>query len=432
MKILFISNDLIAGNLSKILKDEGHDVKLFIKSKYQRDNLDHIVTKTKNWKKELNWVGKDGLIIFDDTGFGKEQTKLRKLGYTVYGGNEKSDELENERQRAQEIFKENNITIFPIIDFKNVHEALEYAIENPKCWVIKQNDTAPKTLNYVGEFDDGRDVVSVLKSYLMDKTINRTKISLQERIRGVEIAVGGYFNGKDWVGPIDFNIEHKKFFPGDIGPTTSEMGTVAWYEDEKDDKKIFKETLAKIAPYLRAIDFRGHFDINCIVNEKGIFPLEATPRFGSPIVHLHSALQKSPWGELLYAIAKGEQYDLKCEKGFGLVVLIALPPFPYMKRSTKMYSHNPDIFFKNITEEDKKHLHFEEVSKNIDKEEYYVSDYRGYVLYVTGVEKTLAEAIKSTYKRIDKIIIPKMIYRNDIGQRFLDRDMQRLKDWGYM
>ena len=63
--------------------------------------------------------------------------------------------------------------------------------------------------------------------------------------------------------------------------------------------------------------------------------MEATARLGSPIVHLHSEIHKSPWGEFLYAIAKGENYNLKWEKGFGLVVLVAIPPFPYTEERKK-------------------------------------------------------------------------------------------------
>ena len=119
--------------------------------------------------------------------------------------------------------------------------------------------------------------------------------------------------------------------------------------------------------------------------------------------------------------------------GFGIVILVALPPFPYFSRSTKMYSHNPNIFFKNLNEDDKNHIHFEEVSCYADKiEMYYVSDYRGYVLYVTGMGENPKEAVESTYKRLRKIIIPKMIYRNDIGKKFIEEDYAKLKKWGYV
>lgn len=432
MKILFITKDLLAANVAKIMHDEGHDVKLYIESKKQKNNFDFLIPKIKNWKNELSWVGKDGLIVFDDIGYGKTQDLLRKKGYTVYGGNFLSDRLEMEREEAQEIFKKYGMSVKKIYDFKNVYEALNFVIENPKAWVIKQNDKSPKTLNYVGVFDDARDVISVLKNYLVDKDINTKKISLQEKICGVEIACGRYFNGEKWIGPVEFNVEHKKFFPGDIGPTTSEMGTLAWYDESGFNSPIYKNTLEKIEPYLKKINFKGHFDINCIVNKDGIFPLEATPRFGSPIVHLQTEINITPWSEILYNIAKGKDFEIKFKKGFGIVVLIALPPFPYLNHHTKMHTHNSEVFFKEIDSEQMKHFHFEEISLLYGTQNsYFVSDYRGYVMYVTGMGKTPEEAIKNTYKTLDKVIIPKMIYRNDIGKRFAEKDFALLKNWGY-
>ena len=216
--------------------------------------------------------------------------------------------------------------------FKNVIEAIEFIQKNPRAWVVKQNGHASKGINYVGHFDDGRDVISLLKNYMINPKMKREHITLQEKIVGVEIGVGRYFNGSEWIGPIEYNIEHKKFFPGDIGPTTSEMGTIAWYDD-KEDNKLYKEILAPMKPYLQKINFRGDFEINCIVNENGAFPLEATPRFGSPIIHLHTEIHTSSWGELLYKIAKGDEVDFKWKKGFGIVVLLAVPPFPYTKKA---------------------------------------------------------------------------------------------------
>ena len=40
------------------------------------------------------------------------------------------------------------------------------------------------------------------------------------------MAVGAFFNGNDFIYPINVNFEHKKLFPGDIGPFTGEMGTL--------------------------------------------------------------------------------------------------------------------------------------------------------------------------------------------------------------
>ena len=48
---------------------------------------------------------------------------------------------------------------------------------------------------------------------------------LQRRMIGVEVAVGAFFNGKNYIYPVNINFEHKKLFPRDIGSPTGEMGT---------------------------------------------------------------------------------------------------------------------------------------------------------------------------------------------------------------
>jgi phosphoribosylamine--glycine ligase len=432
MNILFISNDLIGGNIAYLLKKEGHDVKLFIEDSGRHENFNNMVPKTYNWKKELPWVGKNGLIVFDDVGYGEIQDDLRKEGYIVFGGNKDSDRLEQDRTYGQIIFKKYGLKTVPFKDFNNIKNAIAYAKKNRMAWVIKQNNHHySKVLNYVGEFDDGRDVIGMLKNYYHNKRAGSEKISLHQKIVGVEIGVGRYFNGKDWVGPIEFNIEYPRFFPGDIGPMTSEMGTLAWYSTDENNK-LYKETLEKMKPHLKKIDFKGDFEINCIVNETGAYPLEATPRFGSPIIHLHSEIHESPWGEFLYAIAKGEKCDLKWKKGYGIVVLVAIPPFPYVEKSQKNLLYGSYVHFDNLPKNDLKHIHFEEISYNPNKKIHYISDIRGYALYVTDVKPTIKKAQESVYGMIKNIYIPKMFYRNDIGDSFAKENQSKLKKWGYL
>lgn len=437
MRILFITNDLIAGSIAHELVKENHEVKLYIKDKACRRSLDNIVEKTKNWKKELPWVGKDGLIVFDDVGYGKIQDKLRKQGYSVFGGCELGDKLETSREYGQEIFAEYGMKTVLLKDFDTIEDAAQYVKEHPQAWVIKQNGHASKSLNYVGHFSDGRDVMSVLKNYLQNKNVNRERITLQERIDGVEMGVGRYFNGKDWVGPIEYNLEHKKFFPGDIGPTTSEMGTLAWYDDDESNK-LYVETIARFKSYLQKIDYRGDFEINCIVNETGVYPLEATARLGSPIIHLQTEIHESNWGDFLLAVARGEKHDLKWNRGYGIVVVMAVPPFPYAKKMKGGLFYGMTIYFDNVSDKEFDHIHFEEVSKrsnfdvNPEGGKYYISDDSGYVLYVTGMGDTVEKAQKEVYGLAKKVIIPMVIYRNDIGSKFVHHSRELLKKWGYV
>ncbi len=432
MRVFFVSNDLIAGNLALLLKKEGHEVKLFIDDKDRRQNFTNIIPKINSLREGIDWVGKDGLIIFDDVGYGKKQDQLRKKGYLVVGGCELGDKLELDREFGQKIFAEYGLKTVVLKDFDNLDDAAVYIKTNPAPWVIKKNFGSSKFISYVGQLEDGRDSLDLVKAYLNDKTLSGIKISLHERVEGVEIGIGRFFNGKNWVGPIEFNCEYTRFLPGDIGPITSEMGTVAWYsQDEKN--KLYQETLLKMEPYLKQINFKGDFALNCITNETGAYILEATSRFGSPIVHLQSEIHQSPWGELLLAIAKGEAYDFKWKSGYGLVLAITTPPFPYQKKLKENYSYGINIHFKDITEEDMTHIHFEEVSRRMNNDkQLYISDKRGYILYVTAVDSSIADAQNKLYSIARKIIIPKMIYRNDIGTSFDTTNKKLLQTWGYL
>lgn len=433
MNILFISTDCIAIALAHRLKDEGNCVKLFINKKDSKRNLDNIVEKVSNWRKELKWVGKDGLIVFDDVGWGKTQDKLRKKGYRVIGGSYLTDRLEKEREFGQEIFKKYGLKTVPLKDFDDIEDAIIYIKNNPARWVVKHNGHDAKFLTYVGRFEDGRDVISVLKNYLQNKYLNRQTISLHKYVSGVEIGVGRYFNGKEWVGPIEINVEHTRFFPDDIGPVTSEMGTLAWYcDDEKN--KLFVDVLEKIRPFLIESGFKGDFEVNCMVNEEGIYPLEATSRFGTPIIHLQMELHNSSWTEFLSALADGKGCDLKYKKGFGIVNLLATPPFPYGKKNNKDTLFGVNVYLDLLSEEEKKHVYFEEIAKRVGKHEgeLYISNTDGYIMYTTSVADSIREAREKSLSIANKIIIPKVFFRNDIGKKFEDEDFSKLKNWGIL
>ena len=70
-----------------------------------------MIPKTYNWRR-APWIGKDGLIIFDDTGYGEIQEELRKDGYIVFGGSKLGDKMEMDRSYGQKIFKNMDLKLF--------------------------------------------------------------------------------------------------------------------------------------------------------------------------------------------------------------------------------------------------------------------------------------------------------------------------------
>jgi phosphoribosylamine--glycine ligase len=403
---------------------------MYIRDPKRRECLDGMVKKTNDWKRELEWVGKKGLIVFDDVGYGRDQDRLRKEGYRVFGGSAFGDRLEKNREYGQKILEECGIAILPSFRFENPKNAITFLRKHPGQWVIKQN-SHQSSLNYVGKVDDGEDVLSVLKKY---EEVGIQDIDLQKKVTGIEIGVARYFNGKDWIGPIEINVEHKSLFNDGIGPKTGEMGTVMWYTDNENNR-LFCQTLAKMKSYLQKIDFRGDIDINCILDKDTLYPLEITSRFGCPSTQLQTEIHLSPWTEFLSAVADGKSYDLKYKHGFGVVVSVAAPPFPYEGISSIYSSKGVRVFFSSpLFRKERNQVHFEEISRDggVEGKNYYISGSNGFILYVTGFGNSIERAREEAYRVVEKIIVPKMFYRTDIGVQFAEKELPLLQKWGWV
>ncbi len=133
----------------------------------------------------------------------------------------------------------------------------------------------------------------------------------------------------------------------------------------------------------------------------------------------------SPWAEFLGSVARGESYDLEWQEGFGAVVLIAVPPFPFHQnvKSIRPLPRGIKINFREeMTKEEMKQLQLDEAAIHYDEraqKSFHVCSDSGYVMHVSAIGKTVREAQETVYRRISKIVIPKMFYRTDIGVGFL-------------
>jgi len=420
---LFVSIEGLIGDIAWQVSKEGHNVKYFISSKEDKEIADGFVEKTDDWEKEVGWAD---VIVFDDVlGQGTKAQKLREHGKFVIGGTPYTDRLEDDRAFGQEELKRFGIPIIPYKDFTSFEEAIAFVRENPSKYVIKPSGKAQniKGLLFIGEEDDGRDVIQVLNDYNKAWAKKISLFQLQKKISGVEVAVGAFFNGKEFVYPINVNFEHKKLFPGDLGPSTGEMGTSMFWSEPN---RIFNSTLKKFESKLAEEHYVGYIDINCIVNSHGIYPLEWTARFGYPTICIQHEGMITPISEFLYDLASGNKPKFRVKSGFQIGVRIVVPPFPFKDPETfEVKSKDSVIFFKKPVEG----VHIEDVKKI--NSEWLVTGTSGVVLIVCGTGQTMKQAQNQVYSRIKNILIPHMYYRTDIGDRWFD-DGDKLNTWGYL
>jgi phosphoribosylamine--glycine ligase len=423
MNFLFVSYDGLIGDLAWTIVKEGHNVKYSISNPADREVGAGFVPMADDWKAEVDWAD---VIVFDDVlGMGTEAKKLRDAGKLVVGGTPYTDMLEDDRSFGQEELKKHGISIIPYKHFESFDDAINFVRENKGRYVIKPSGEAQnlKGLLFIGEEEDGSDVIQVLEDYQQAWSDKIPTFQLQRRVEGVEVAVGAFFNGKQFAYPINVNFEHKKLFPGDLGPSTGEMGTAMFWSGPN---RIFNQTLKKLEGKLAEEGYVGYLDLNCIVSGQSIYPLEFTARFGYPTIFIQSEGITTPMAEFLHGLAAGTRSTFKTRSGFQIGVRIVVPPFPFTDPETfNVKSKDTIIHFRKS----KEGVHFEDVK--LVNNEWLITGESGVILVVVGMGQTMKQAQKQAYSRIKNLIIPHMYYRVDIGNRWFE-DSDKLHNWGYL
>lgn len=434
LKFLFVGDWGLSLDLAWQATREGHQAKIYIKDTDCNDVGDHVVAKSEDWETDVAWAD---VVVFEDTGYGKHQDRLRKEGKSVVGGSDLGDRLEDDRDFGQQTLRELGVRTLEFRDFTDFGEARAWVQANPGRYVLKPNGPAAdfKGLAYASKRRDSSDLMEMMGNLTAKWPKNlKPNFQLQKFAQGVEVAVGAFFNGNDWVLPLCVNFEHKKFMTGDVGPNTGEMGTsVLW--DANPNNKLFQSTLAKVAPRLRESNYHGYVDVNCIVNEQGAWPLEFTCRFGYPLTQITIDAFRTPLGHFLEQLALGSITQYRVGGRFSVGVLVTVPPFPFQSKP-EYDRFSRDLPVSGVTKDRIDHVRLAEVKWDLEHSRFLTANESGYALVVTGTGDTMDDAKRRAYavlgeKAAGGVYLPNMMYRTDISDRWV-RDEPRLREWGYL
>jgi phosphoribosylamine--glycine ligase len=401
MKYLFMSDACESIGLATHLTLRGNEVLFYCRNlKEKIDNK--IVQFGPNPVQHYEWAD---VIFFDDINFGDLPKKLRDKfpEKIVMGGCDLADKLEEDRDFGARMFNLYGIRTPPTMDFSKA-EAIKHMMKNPKEYVMKL-PIKSKNGVLVAKDKTSQDLIEFMHAMHYDK-----EVCLQEKIKGIEVAVTGFFNGEKFIEPIVINYEHKNFGNDNTGLKTGEMGTVFYYHTKK--CKLYRDTLGKIESLFKGKYF-GFIDLNTITNTSGSYVLEITSRPGYPICDGISTSMDHDWEMFFELVKKGDATELLPIGKFNVVVVLALThPF----ESVQNYMDVPIVGIQDS----------EMMQAFVPTSVYFDSLYRTkgkYIGTITGSGNSIRSAQEEAYRLMIKANTPQIFYyRTDIGDQTIDQD----------
>jgi len=432
MRILGIGDYACLGSVYLRMMEAGHEVKAHVSADVSKDTLSGLVPRVEDWSTELAWVraaGREGLIVFESAQSGVTQDALRAEGFNVVGGSAFGDRLESDRAFGQGIMRDVGLQTAASHRFTSFQAGIDFVRQARKRYVYKPcGNLAYAMESYVGQMDGGEDLITILEMQAERWAHQHTfDFILMEHVAGVEVGVGAYFNGEVFLKPACIDWEHKRFFAGDIGELTGEMGTLVSFEGAN---TIFESTLARIAPLLARSGYCGYININTIANEDGIWPLELTARFGYPGSSILETLQVDEWGALFASLVRRDADTLRTRPGYAVGVVLTVPPFPYDETTPPSPRGLPILFRSELTAQERRNLHFSEVAFKNGR--LVTAGVTGQVMVVTGTGGTAQIAKAQAYALAGKVVVPHMRYRLDIADSFIAGNGERLRQLGLL
>lgn len=412
----------------------GHDVRYHCVQYNQHTNPvgRGLVEREADWRKGVYWA--DVTIVGGNDYCQIQLDAARKAGHRIVGSCVECEAWESDRAAGMAVMRAAGIPLAPYREFTDYDTAISYVKRQDRAFASKPSGRCDdKGMSYVAKSPE--DLVYMLERWKRAGKRRGEPFILQEKISGVEFAAGAWFGPGGFVEEWEENFEHKKLFPGDLGPNTGELGTVSMFVEKS---KLAEQVLKPLHGFLARAGFVGCVDVSVIIDEDGHpWPLEFTTRGGWPALNLEAACFDCDPVEFFYGLAQGKPPD-RVHRLHEVVcgIVLALPDFPYSHVTRKEVVGVP-IY--GLDQRLMQHLHFAQVAMGEAPQK---RDTRivpapthvsagDYVAVVTGCGDTVTAARRKAYGHVKQISMPSgAFYRNDIGQR-LTKDVPKLRAHGY-
>ena len=328
----------------------------------------------------------------------------------VIGPSKKGSMLEGSKEFAKHFMLRHNIPTasFSSFDKSTFDKAVEFINQNSPPYVLKANGPAAgKGVVIVDNIDEA---IKNLEEMLLNSKFGKSseKVVIEEFLTGIEMSCFVLFDGLNYI-VLPYAKDYKRVGEGDTGLNTGGMGSISpvnFLDKELKNKiehEIIKPTINGLIK--EKINYVGFIFIGLINVDGQPKVIEYNVRMGDPETQVVLPRIKNDFIDLLVSCSNQnlDKIDLKIDPNYYTNVVLASGGYP------EEYKKGFEISGLNEVE----HSTIFHAGTTLDKHKTLTNG--GRVISVVSSGKTMNEALKKSYKNIDKIEFEGKVFRKDIG-----------------
>lgn len=353
-------------------------------------------------------VGPEEPLVKGIVDFFGQDTALSQI--PIVGPSQKGATLEGSKEFAKEFMQRHDIPTARYASFTKdtIEEGLRFLESMKAPYVLKADGLAAG--KGVVILENLQEAQAELKRMLLEEKFGTAsqKVVIEEFLKGIELSCFVLTDGESYK-VLPTAKDYKRIGEGDTGLNTGGMGAVSPvpFANEafmqKIEERIIKPTIEGLKK--EQITYRGFVFIGLIKVGDDPYVIEYNVRMGDPETEVVLPRLQTDLVSLLEATAKGKLKDcsLSIDPRSATTVMIVSGGYPEEYEKGKVISG---------LQQESESIIFHAGTREKDGE---VLTAGGRVLAITSLADDFKEALKKSYRRIEKISFENMYYRKDIG-----------------
>ena len=353
-------------------------------------------------------VGPEDPLVKGIYDFFKNDDQLNDI--PVIGPSKIGATLEGSKEFAKKFMQKYNI---PTADYQsftkeNISEGFAFLEKMKPPYVLKADGLAAgKGVLIINDLAEAKNELEnmLVKAKFAEAS---SKVVIEEFLTGIELSCFVITDGKNYK-ILPTAKDYKRIGEGDTGLNTGGMGAVSPVPFanaefmQKIEERIVKPTIQGLIN--EQIEYKGFIFIGLIKVGDEPYVIEYNVRMGDPETEVVIPRIKSDLVEIFSAVASQnlDNINLEINPQSATTIVLVSGGYPEDYEKGKIISGIENI-------EDSLVFH---AGTTLDNDK--IVSNGGRVLAITSLAETFQEALKISYKNINKISFDKMYYRKDIG-----------------